>query len=47
MFKGLVCGSGTRMITTPAGERYIRENGLDTMVVDPAASPLHCRGDKT
>jgi hypothetical protein len=45
MFKGLVCGTGTRMITTPAGERYIRENGLDTMVVDPAAAPLHCRGE--
>jgi hypothetical protein len=44
MFKGLVCGTGTRMITTPAGERYIRENGLDTMVVDPAVSPLHSRG---
>ena len=38
MFKGLVCGAGIRMITTPAGERYIRENGLDTIVVDPAAS---------
>jgi hypothetical protein len=47
MFKGLVCGSGTRMITTPAGERYIRDNGLDVMVVDPAVSPLHCRGENT
>ena len=45
MFKGLVCGSGTRMITTPTGEHYIRENGLDAMVVDPATSPLHCRGE--
>jgi hypothetical protein len=45
MYKGLVCGSGTRMITTPAGERYVRENGLDTMVVDPDSSPLHCRGE--
>jgi hypothetical protein len=25
MFKGLVCSSCTRMITTPAGEHYIRE----------------------
>ena len=46
MYKGLVCSSGTRMITTPAGERYIHENGLDAMVVDPADSPLHCRGEK-
>jgi hypothetical protein len=45
MFKSLVCGTGTRMITTPAGERYIHENGLDAMVVDPADSPLHCRGE--
>ncbi len=45
MFKSLVCGSGTRMITTPAGERYIHENGLDAMVVNPADSPLHCRGE--
>jgi Amidohydrolase family len=44
MFKGLICGTGTRMITTPVGERYIRENGLDTVVVDPALSPLHSRG---
>ena len=45
MFKGLVCGTGTRMITTPAGENYIVENGLETMVVDPDSSPLHSRGE--
>ena len=42
MFKGLVYGTSTGLITTSAGERYIRENGLDTIVVDPAASQLHC-----
>ena len=45
MFKGLVCGTGTRMITTPAGENHIVENGLETMVVDPDSSPLHSRGE--
>ena len=33
------------MITTPAGERYIPENGRDVMMVIPADSPLHCRGE--
>ncbi len=47
MFKGLVCGTGTRMITTPEGKRYVRENGLEPMVVDPAATPLHSRGENT
>jgi hypothetical protein len=47
MFKGMVRGTVTRLITTPAGKRHIRENGLDTLVLDPAASPLHCRGDNT
>jgi hypothetical protein len=46
MYKGLVCGTGTRMITTPAGEGHIRENGLDTMVVDLDSASLHCRGSK-
>ena len=46
MYKGLVCGTGTRMITTPAGEGHIRENGLDAMVVDPTESQLHNRGEK-
>jgi dihydroorotase-like cyclic amidohydrolase len=40
-------GTGKRMITTPVGERYIRENGLETLVVDPAVSRLHCRGENT
>jgi len=44
MYRGLVCGTGTRMITTPAGEGHIRESGLDTMVVDLDAASLQCRG---
>ncbi len=47
MFKNLVCGSGTRMITTKLGERYARENGLDVLAIDSAAAQLHCRGEKT
>lgn len=47
MFKNRVCGSGTRMITTSPGERYVRENGLDAIVIDSAANRLHCRGEKT
>jgi hypothetical protein len=47
MFKGLVRGTGTRLITTLAGKRQIRENGLELLVLDPTASPLHCRGDNT
>ena len=47
MYKGLVCGTGTRMITSPAGERYVRGKGLDTIVVDPAVSPLHRRAEST
>jgi hypothetical protein len=43
MFEGWVCGSGARMITTPAGERGIRESGLDLLVVDPAVARLHDR----
>jgi hypothetical protein len=47
IFKSLVCGTGTRMFTTPAGKHLIRENGLELLVLDPTASPLHCRGDNT
>ena len=42
MHKGLVVGSGTRMITMAAGEAYVRQAGLDAHVVDAAATPL-CR----
>jgi Amidohydrolase family len=44
MFNGWVCGSGTRMITTPSGEAYVRENGLDTLVIDPDTATFHQRG---
>jgi hypothetical protein len=40
MFRGHVCGSGTRMITTPAGEENVRARGLDALVVDPAERPF-------
>jgi len=43
MFNGWVCGRGTRMITTPLGEAYARDNGLDTLVVDPATAEFHSR----
>ncbi len=42
MHKGHVRGSGTRMITLPAGEAWVRGAGLDALVVDPAATPF-CR----
>ena len=44
MFNGWVCGSGTRMITTPSGEKYVRDHGLDTLVVDPEIVEFHRRG---
>jgi imidazolonepropionase-like amidohydrolase len=44
MFNGWICGNGTHMITTPAGEKYIRENGLGVLVVDPDNTQFHSRG---
>ncbi|MGD8740479.1 MAG: amidohydrolase family protein, partial [Desulfobacterales bacterium] len=35
MRKGQVCGQGCRMITTPAGKKRIKAEGLQTCVVDP------------
>jgi predicted amidohydrolase len=35
MRKGQVCGQGCRIITTPAGEKHIRDKGLQTCVADP------------
>ena len=35
MRDGQVCGQGSRMITTPAGEAGIRAKGLETSIVDP------------
>ena len=40
MFRGHVCGTGTRMITTPAGEANVRAEGLDALVVDPEQTPF-------
>jgi len=40
MYKGHVCGSGSRIITTPAGEAYVRQKGLDALVVDPESTPF-------
>jgi cytosine/adenosine deaminase-related metal-dependent hydrolase len=42
MREGHVSGSGTRMITTAAGEATVRAAGLDALVVDPATAPF-CR----
>ena len=35
MRRGQVCGQGCRMITTPAGKKRIKAEGLQTCVVDP------------
>lgn len=40
MHKGLVCGSGSRIITTPAGAAYVRQKGLEPLVVDPKSTPF-------
>ena len=40
MFRGHVCGSGTRMITTPSGEENVRAQGLDPLVIDPEKTPF-------
>jgi len=42
MYRGFVCGKGAQIVTTPAGETNVRENGLAPIVVDPAENPL-CR----
>ncbi len=42
MYKGHVCGKGCRIITTNAGEANVREKGLDSILIDPALTPL-CR----
>ncbi len=41
MQKGQVCGSGSRMITTPAGEASIRAKGLKTCVVNLEKKPFY------
>lgn len=34
MYNGFVCGKGSRIITTANGSSYIREKGLEPIVVD-------------
>ena len=40
MHQGLVTGKGARIITTPAGQDYVKEQGLEPLVVDPARTPF-------
>ena len=40
MWKGKMCGSGTSMITTPAGASYVESKGLKPYVVDPEETPI-------
>jgi len=40
MYKGLVCGSGTRFITTPAGVNAVKASGLEPLVIDPSDHPF-------
>ena len=40
MHRGHVCGSGTRMITTRAGEAAVKSRGLEALVVDTEKTPL-------
>ena len=40
MHHGMLFGSGSRFVTTPAGEAYVKEQGLDPIVVDPAQTPV-------
>jgi len=42
MYKGYVCGKGSRFITTPAGEASVRAAGFEPLVIDPEKSPF-CR----
>jgi hypothetical protein len=40
MYKGLVCGSGTRFITTPAGVNAVKASGAEPLVIDPSDHPF-------
>jgi cytosine/adenosine deaminase-related metal-dependent hydrolase len=44
MWHGFVCGRGTRVVTTPAGQDRIKEKGLLPIVVDPVDTPPCRRG---
>ena len=39
-YRGQICGSGATIITTPAGEAHVRQNGLKALVVDPDRTPF-------
>lgn len=41
MYKGFVCGSGTRMVTTARGAGNVRRAGLEAIVVDTGASAFY------
>ena len=41
MYKGLVCGQGSTIVTTQAGESYVKSQGLDTVVVDLSESGFY------
>ena len=43
MFKGCLCGRGTRIVTTPAGAGFVREKGLEPIVVDTDRTQLFLR----
>ncbi|SEA71295.1 Amidohydrolase family protein [Desulfuromusa kysingii] len=44
MFKGFVCGHGTRFITTTEGEAHVRSKGLTPLVIDLNSRPF-CKRD--
>jgi cytosine/adenosine deaminase-related metal-dependent hydrolase len=41
MHRGFVCGRGSRIVTTAAGARAVRDRGLDPIVVDLAESAFY------
>lgn len=41
MYRGFVCGSGTRIVTTERGAANVRRCGLEAIVVDTAASAFY------
>jgi hypothetical protein len=44
MYKGLVCGNGSRIITTIEGQAEVRNKGLTALVIDLADQTLLKRG---
>ena len=44
MFKGFVCGHGTRFVTPAEGEAYVRSKGLTPLVIDLNTRPF-CQRD--